>query len=478
MFRTTFLGHQSWLLGAGDTQLLIDPLLEAGAGELERYWVHIHPPRRFDFDALAPVHAVVLSHEHPDHFHVPSLLRLDREIPIVLSSLSSDAARDFLRSEGFVVVALEPGSCLRFGELELFGLQPDGRTAAHELDVVPLVVRDAGGHGSFFSSVDLSLTPAMAREALVHAPRPGVWTVPNNDLDMSAFCEWLEPIADQSALRAADWARDLERCLGPHRPEIVLVYGGGFAFTGSLESLNRRIFNCDSARAAAVLAERLPGLRCHAVEPGETVVMKDGRVAAVEGPRGFVTTPPRGEWPLRSASNAPAPLPRPSTGRERLSDEERRALPALLDRLGEYLSAAPELAALDALPKAARDPVFCLWLREDDGASAFVLDRRRAAFRKETVPSDPRERYLLGVECWASDLVAVLELECSPDYVVLGHMKFWNFEPRRARVELDMLFYLYGHPLRQPDRYRRLYAAQGARPVPAEERVRGPLSRA
>ena len=92
MFEATFLGHQGWLFTSGDTRLLVDPLLRESfcdAGKVGR----VFPPRRFDFERFPAVDAVFFSHEHDDHFAIATLQRLERRIPVFLSSRSSQAAR-------------------------------------------------------------------------------------------------------------------------------------------------------------------------------------------------------------------------------------------------------------------------------------------------------------------------------------------------------------------------------------------------
>lgn len=478
MFRTTFLGHQGWLFRAGHTQILVDPLLEAGTGDIDSYWMKVYPPRRLDFEALAPVSAVVITHEHTDHFHVPSLMRLDRRIPIVLSSMMSTAARRILSDLGFTVRTLSPGTRAQIGEIELIGLHPDGRTTPHELDVLPMLVRDRAGHGSFFTSVDLSLTPSMAREARQVIPRPGVWTHCCNDLDMSPFYTWLTHEPDQSAARAGDWADQLGRCFRDgQRPELVLVYGGGFSFDGSLDPMNARIFNCDPHRATTHLASRMPGWRCHAALPGETIVMRDGRVVDIEPPSGFVTPEARENWPVHTTSADPMPLAPPSCGRTRMRKDERALLSGLLDELARFLFAGPIFSALFGIgpcDTAGRLAAIALWLRDDDDTAGlvFAYDPQACAFHRDGDVTDPAEKYVAGVECWATDLIELLRVERSPGYVVFGHMRFWNAAPQRLRIWLDMAFFLFCHPLLHPDRFYALYRAQAERAVAAHEKVR------
>src|SRR5688500_8715597 len=73
-----FLGHQSWLVRKNETTLLIDPLLRDTFGVDPISGFRIYPPREIDPAGIGAVTAVFLSHEHGDHFDLPSLATLPR----------------------------------------------------------------------------------------------------------------------------------------------------------------------------------------------------------------------------------------------------------------------------------------------------------------------------------------------------------------------------------------------------------------
>src|SRR5580765_5391164 len=97
MFATTFLGHQGWLFQSDRAAILVDPLLCEEFGAAQQLEYRVFPPRALDLAKLPPLDAVVLSHEHDDHFDLPSLAKLSRKIPIHLSARSSTAAHQILR---------------------------------------------------------------------------------------------------------------------------------------------------------------------------------------------------------------------------------------------------------------------------------------------------------------------------------------------------------------------------------------------
>ncbi|HRI09819.1 MAG TPA: MBL fold metallo-hydrolase, partial [Nannocystaceae bacterium] len=181
MLRATFLGHQGWLVRGGDTHLLIDPLLGAGFGHGGLVG-EIYPPRRLDLAAFPALDAVVLSHEHDDHFDIPSLLRLDRRIPIYFPERASIAGRGLLQALGFTVRPLAPAADHEIGELRLRTFVADHRGAdlGDEWEVAPMLLRDVAGDGALASSIDVPPPPAMLAALGELAPRPGIWAHANN----------------------------------------------------------------------------------------------------------------------------------------------------------------------------------------------------------------------------------------------------------------------------------------------------------
>src|SRR5581483_2226880 len=103
----------------------VDPLLVEDFGDIHALDYRVYPPREFGPDAFPAIDALILSHEHDDHFDIPSLARVDRRIPVYMSSHSSVAAFQILRDMGFDARPLMPGVPLTFGDLQVIPLSGD-----------------------------------------------------------------------------------------------------------------------------------------------------------------------------------------------------------------------------------------------------------------------------------------------------------------------------------------------------------------
>ncbi len=61
------------------------------------------------------------------------------------------------------------------------------------------------------------------------------------------------------------------------------------------------------------------------------------------------------------------------------------------------------------------------------------------------------------MECWATDLLAVLRGDLGPIAISFGRSLFWNALPQRFRFELLEELYRFSHPLRRPAAVYRVY---------------------
>src|SRR5581483_7492766 len=109
-----FLGHSTALVDIDGTRILTDPLLVSGLGPIRR-----RPHATHDgLQGITP-DAVVISHAHHDHLHLPSLRRLVGRPPLIVpAGLGRLVARD-----GHDVTEISPGERLRVGGLTIEATQ-------------------------------------------------------------------------------------------------------------------------------------------------------------------------------------------------------------------------------------------------------------------------------------------------------------------------------------------------------------------
>lgn len=476
MFAVTFLGHQGWLFATRETRILVDPLLVEPIGHRGLIG-RAHPPRRLDPAGFPPIDAVFISHEHEDHFNVPSLHRLDRRIPVYLSERSSDGARRFLAELGFEVGTIAVDETLAIGDLLFTALPADHLRVSNgdEWDVMPYLVHDRAGHGSFFTSVDLVPQPSLVPRLAELVARPGLWCFSNNMLDWSfthAGAEVVEPVSDTTWVAELVMREYRELVASWQRPAGCVVCGGGWSLGGDRAPLDERVWCADSQQIAASLQALAPDIPVAAPFPGQTFVMHGGMVVDVLDRRPYLTAAPRSAWPARGHDSEPALLDeyQPATGCHTIDDAGLAALERELDDFAAFLYARGDFRTLYSLRGdliAGRRPTFALVLLCDPERNAWVYEYRpqSAAFVRAD-SDDPVAEYLGGLECWASDLLALLRGGFSPYALAMGRMRTWQSGPDELHPQLAGDLTLYCHPLRRPAvalaMYRELLALEPA----------------
>ncbi|MEU1375314.1 MBL fold metallo-hydrolase [Streptomyces triculaminicus] len=154
----TFLGHQTWHITDGLSSVLLDPILAPafGAGTLE---FEIWPPRTVDTTRMPAPGAVILSHEHLDHFHLPSLNLLNRATPIYTGTTTPTAVTDAIAALGFSVHRRDHTQPVAIGDIEVTLYPAGARTLFWEKRVAQPLIRLAGTTGSdVFIGVDADVS--------------------------------------------------------------------------------------------------------------------------------------------------------------------------------------------------------------------------------------------------------------------------------------------------------------------------------
>jgi hypothetical protein len=473
MFEATFLGHQGWLFSSGDACIAVDPILTedfCDAGRVGRMF----PPREFVFSRFPRLNAVVITHEHNDHFAIPTLHRMDRGIPIHLSMRSSVGARGVLEEMGFAVTLLSPGARVTAGSLELHAFSPDHTASDNydEWDVLPYVVRDRGGHGNFFTHVDVEPSERADQAMRSVAGFPGLWGCTNNATNWSftkAGALRKEPPPDSLALATLFMQQYSALRHRWGAPAGVLCCGGGLSFAGDRCWLNRNVFMASSERAFAAISAVVPDQFTLVPRPGQTVHMAAGKIVRITNETDYLRPAPRPDWPSRNFEGDVSLMEHyaPACGRRAFDPEDLPELVRELDGFAQYLYGSGVFRALyscDDREVGARRPTFVLALLADSGAYVFEYNPQACCFVL-TASRDPVNDYLSGMELWATDFLAVSRGELGSSAIPFGRARVWNAAPDRCLLSFRE-FCMYFHPLRRPgaflNLYRRLWRAQPA----------------
>ena len=430
-FRATYFGWQGWLFETARTAIAIDPLLvdQVGRGPHHtRIDFMVREARELTLDRLPPLDALVLSHEHEDHFSVPTLVRLDRRIPLYVSRRVSAAARGLLGELGFAVHYVDHGETLVFGDLEvrLFGAdQTTSLASFDEWDVLAYLVRHRGGAGGLFSNVDITISGEMA-----------------------------DAVRDTAA-----------------RDRHVLLFVRGEVSLSSGATPTTADGEHPRGATATPIEDMAPRLRAGervVARPGTVFELDGGELVRVAPETAFLRTIP-GPVPRRAFALPAGTMPeRPLLGTF-ASELDRPELEAALRELAEHLYGRHIYRYLMTLPAryaGKRTHSFVLvFLTAPEGPEwLYEYVPGACAFRAVDIDFEAAvERYLGVVVLWVSDYLAVARGEVEPRAIHCATQEDWAIEdPGLAQVR-DVLWSFY-HPQRFPARvlaqYRRAVALE------------------
>ncbi|HEV7691517.1 MAG TPA: MBL fold metallo-hydrolase [Hyphomonadaceae bacterium] len=467
LLETTFLGHQGWQFATANTRILVDPLLVEPFGHGGAVGV-VYPPRVLDVLAMAPVDAVIFTHEHEDHFNIPSLNRISRDIPIYAPERSSLAMRRFLEEAGFTVRLMAAGQTIKWSDLHFSCFAPDHlrHEEQDEWETMLFLVEDMKDGGSFFSPVDVTVPAAVDARLRQRGASPSLWGYANNVMNMS--------FQEQPSRAAPAVEPIIARFVAEHRrrppPSVAsLMCGDGFSFTGPRAWMNHAFFPLDSDQLFNGLQEVTPSERFIVPVPGMQITVDKDRIAGISQTSPFLRTLPRAQWPDRTykpkaLQSADA---QPASGRTALGPGE---LDELTDRLADFaafLYGGPLFRALyslgaDALPAGVR-PSFAIGAMDDTADNVFEYDPAGCRFELLKQPV-PLSQYVAGLECFASDLLDFLRGRLAPSALMFGRACRWRGSGENLTPAIDRAIWTYGHPLRRQaeylDLYRSLYALE------------------
>lgn len=455
MFGTTFLGHQGWMIQTDKARILVDPLLCEDFGAAQALGYRVWPPRQWTWEKLSPIDAVFLTHEHDDHFDLPSLAKLSRKIPIYLSARSSIAAGAILRELGFTVHPLIPGVPVKVGDVEFHPLTGDhvGVNCGDEWDTLPFLVKHHAG--SLFSMVDITLTEGHVAWAKARVGKPGIVSWTNNALDWSHMAPYLGDRVEatqQVFVRMGTGRKLIETQWGI--PAAMVTCAGGFSFAEDRGYLNHRVFCVDTEAVCAAMTNLYKKERFVSGVPGITLWMDKHRVEKIDASAKFLAALPRESWPSRERASVDVPDYAPATRRD-LQPGELERLDARLQQLAGALLGTMTFRSLASLldSESPKRRTFALVLRDGDAKHAWQYAPTACRFER----IDDPDNCLAGLECWAADFLAVLDNEKAPIALSFGRARLWNHLPARFKFDLFGDLYLFSHPLRDPEAALRGY---------------------
>lgn len=375
----TVIGHAGLYIEAAGTSLLVDPWLSGSC--YWRSWWHFPPSPEPEPQWLAPRH-LYLTHHHFDHFHYPSLRRLDRSTRVYIPRFGNDVMPAELAAIGFTdVVEMPHGRTLTVVPgLELTSFQ-------YGFDDSALVVR--GPDALVVDLNDCKLRSDELRRLAERFGRPDLMLKSHSWAQGYPHCYRAEDEADLQLLSRDDYVADFIDSAKALRPRDAAPFASMVCF------LHPETFGRNST--VVTPPEVAAGLRRAPVPGTEVVLMKPGDTwhhdRPFTGDLGDYYSE-RDSWLARLAEER-APVIARSLAEERSVELRPAAVEA-------YFS-----AFVRAVPRPARLLVRRPIVFKVRGEDLFFVLRWRE--RRATVQAAPPEDYGSLIEVPAAVLAAAVE---------------------------------------------------------------------
>jgi hypothetical protein len=449
----TFLGHQGWRFTHGRSSFLLDPIREEiGNG---RVGLPVWPARRLDLHALGPIDAVIVSHEHNDHFSLDTLAALRKPCPVYVSDLSSLAMTTAIAELGCQVV--------RFGALRPFTLCGLELTALPGLyntlepDTYGLLVRAPDG-ASFLTGIDTVAHPDVLAWLARHCPARTLDNLTNNFVEPRQRLV-AEPLAYQRS--RATVAGTMLEFVQQFLPRRAVVSGQGWCFKGAKTGLNHSFFSVDNTWLTAAARELAPQVTWFEGAPGMRFTLA-GDTLAVDQAAEIERGPSVSREFDPAAVDSAEPFP-PWSGIPALPAERLRAVRDLVvAELGRIIGAhAPGLMQrlyyLKFQDRPGVAPTLGFNLRNGDARIAFALDYGRLELAELAPGARPAA---VGLELWASDLELMLRAEEDAYMIAESAVRTWSETPDLIDAHALLEALLWFTPRFRPHEHLRHYRAR------------------
>jgi Beta-lactamase superfamily domain len=249
--RITLVGHSCLYVESESGNLIVDPWLIGSVGW--RSWWHYPPIGELDPAWFSP-DFVYLTHHHPDHFHYPSLRKLDKDADVYVARFGVDVMRGELGKLGFRhVTELPHGHRVRLGpDLEIASYQygfDDTAFVVKVGDVVAVDVNDCKlrgraldqlihdfGHPTFMLK---TFSWAQGYPYCYTADDPADLELVTRETPMRDFVEVARHLRPRYAIPFASLVAFLhpetldlnQYCVSPHELEQFVAASGGLGTT-------------------------------------------------------------------------------------------------------------------------------------------------------------------------------------------------------------------------------------------------------
>jgi hypothetical protein len=265
--RFTVIGHAAMFVETSGPTILVDPWLSGSAGW--RSWWQYPPSVEAKPEWLAP-DFLYLTHHHPDHFHYPSIRRIDRNTQILIPRFGVRRMEDELRGLGFSRIR-------EIDHAQPIELAPRVRVASYQYGFDDTLFVIADGDEVLVDANDCKIRGLAMAQVRRAFGRPSVLFKSHSFAQAYPACYQAEDPADLELIDRDTYLNDAVQAIRELEPRFAVPFGSMVAFLHP-ESfhVNRYLVGPDEVvDAVEQLGERL-ATRVVPMAPGDSWDARDG----------------------------------------------------------------------------------------------------------------------------------------------------------------------------------------------------------
>ena len=288
--KVTLLGHASILVELDGATCLMDPVF---SDPFEEGAVVSCPKRTVYPDRLPTIDILIVSHRHPDHFHIPSLAQVSRDADAICPA------------DPLIVYALE-----KLGFTHIHPVYPMGPILSRDYELYPTrsestTVQEFGmifkdHSGTFWNQVDTFLS-----NETIDVVKKRFTSI--NLLFAMYASQNLEFFESRSTqFPYSQHGRNLEAALRID-PKLVVPGSAGFRFCRDHSWLNAFLFPISRERFLSDLKDLRPHLDTQNMNPGDTFTLENGQISYQPGASDIAVMEIEDTYRLQFDPTAPIP---------------------------------------------------------------------------------------------------------------------------------------------------------------------------
>jgi UDP-MurNAc hydroxylase len=258
--RFTVIGHSCLYIETSAGTILVDPWLFGSC--YWRSWWHYPPTAEPEAEWLSPDY-VYLTHHHFDHFHFPSMRRIDRGAHVLVPQFGVDVLAGEVRSLGF-------GEVMELPHAQVVQLGPNVRVASYQYGTDDTVFVVADGDDVLVDVNDSKIRGRALRQLREEFGRPTFVFKSYSFAQAYPACYTADDPADLELLTRDSYIDDWVSVVTELEPRYGVPFGSMVAFLHP-ESRQVNRFLVPPGDVVAEFAKRSPGSATEAVQmdPGD-----------------------------------------------------------------------------------------------------------------------------------------------------------------------------------------------------------------